>query len=215
MSVENNIEQNSIKDEKAPVNKKYSSPTIRLILTLREPDEESCSVFDYNKLIAEEVSNIELLFIYRVIWVFSFSITKKMAQYSNLLRGNVTRRTLLLNTNREHRFVTRRKWCIYQHLFVLCIPQNRWDAILRDGLKFRYTFVHKFDRALYSYTTVLTGCKFHAKLCTISVRSFNNEVRHFSQVLITVRNFFLCFVKYRRIRSEFVFHALSMQILSC
>ncbi len=56
MSIENKSDSKQTKDEKCPANKKLYSPTIRLTITLREPDEDSCSVFNYLSLLAEEVS---------------------------------------------------------------------------------------------------------------------------------------------------------------
>lgn len=52
---ENSNEQKSTKDAKCLLNKKFYSPTIRITVSLREPDEESCSVFNYISLITEEV----------------------------------------------------------------------------------------------------------------------------------------------------------------
>ncbi|XP_065207215.1 ubinuclein-2-like isoform X2 [Planococcus citri] len=57
MSVENKSDTKSNKDEKCVLNKKLYSATIRLTVSLREPDEESCSVFNYISLVAEEKRN--------------------------------------------------------------------------------------------------------------------------------------------------------------
>lgn len=57
MSNENINEEKSVKNAKCLLNRKFYSPTIRLTVSLREPDEESCSVFNFISLITEEVRN--------------------------------------------------------------------------------------------------------------------------------------------------------------
>lgn len=42
-------------ENKCSLLQKLFSPTIRLTISLREPDEEFCSVFNYISLISEEV----------------------------------------------------------------------------------------------------------------------------------------------------------------
>ena len=81
MFVDNNAEQKSTKDEKAPIKKKYTSSTIRLTLSLKEPDEESCSVFNYNKLVADEVSNINNFEIHICIRNLSVSCIREVGKW--------------------------------------------------------------------------------------------------------------------------------------
>lgn len=59
MSNENKSDSKIVKNEKCAVNKRTYSNTIRITVSLNEPDEESCSVFNYLSLIAEEVSYVE------------------------------------------------------------------------------------------------------------------------------------------------------------
>lgn len=60
MSNDNVDDSKVIKGEKCVPNKKLNSATIRLSVSLSEPDEESCSVFNYVSLINEEVSYVEI-----------------------------------------------------------------------------------------------------------------------------------------------------------
>lgn len=66
MSAETKSDTKSNKDEKCVLNKKLYSATIRLTVSLREPDEESCSVFNYISLVAEEVSYVEILYLFEI-----------------------------------------------------------------------------------------------------------------------------------------------------
>lgn len=58
MSNEDNCEtkKDTTSENKCSLLQKLFSPTIRLTVSLREPDEEFCSVFNYITLISEEVS---------------------------------------------------------------------------------------------------------------------------------------------------------------
>lgn len=55
MSNTDKCEFKQVRDEKYGLHKQFYSPTLRLTITLCEPDEDSCSVFNYMSLVNEEV----------------------------------------------------------------------------------------------------------------------------------------------------------------
>lgn len=61
-------------ENKCSILQKLYSPTIRLSISLREPDDESCSVYNYISLISEEVSRTQCQTLPYIISIVLFKV---------------------------------------------------------------------------------------------------------------------------------------------